>query len=161
VERIGGPAAEEALTQAARALDEAADRMPNDTATWRRSQETHFQGAVDGFLPALMDAVEYVDGQLQGLVVFPDASIEGNRWVDAGSVSLVFEQFLGDLASRHGLVHRSASLSVDFLCLVPRNRDLTLRGPTEERDATGQLLYASLSDGARVVAEARGRYVQL
>jgi hypothetical protein len=152
LELMGGPAAEDALSTAADALEATADAMRCDT---RRLDQ---QGTPGEDIEPAVQVLEFVGDELTGCVTFPGVSIEGNRWVDAGTVSAVFGEFLGALVERDGPVHGWVDLSVDFLSLVPRNHRLTLVARRVRGDDPERQLKASMSTGASVVATAHARF---
>jgi hypothetical protein len=161
LELIGGQLAEDALAKAAQALEAAADQMHDDSPVSGPARRADLHAAMGGVGVPAIEHVEFVNDRQTGRVVFPLVSMEGNRWADAGTVSLVFEMFLSGLANREGPVHRWASLSVDIKSLVPRNHELTLIAWIVQRDGAEQHLSASMSKGTQRLAEARGHLVRL
>jgi hypothetical protein len=159
LERIASPEAVDALTRASEALDCAVlnlrDRSPQRRAP---SDDVRGESKFSG-MPFVRD-VEYADGKLRGSVTFPDVWPDGSSWVDAGTVSLVLQEFLGELATRQVACPRPASLSVEFLSVTPRNRALSLMARSEAIDGNGIDVHASLADAEQVIAVVRGRFLQ-
>jgi hypothetical protein len=159
LERTATPEAAEALARAASALDRLSHRLGDPSRECGGAAEV-MAGDPHGLaVGATIEEIELDGGKLVGRVMFPDVSPEGSSWVDAGSVTSVFQEFLDGLSSRLGGTHRAASVSVDFMSLTPRNRMLSVTAWTGQADGRETCLFASLCDGPRTIAEARGRFV--
>ncbi|WP_299960526.1 hypothetical protein [uncultured Modestobacter sp.] len=159
LERFGGPVAERALDEAAAALDAAATRRSDTTSVARASPADGSNGAWQWSGTALMEDITHRDRQLKGSLVFPEVSTEGSRWVDGGSISLVFQQFMTGFADREELGLHVSTLSIDVLSLVPRSRALTIEACLERTDSAEQHICAAILDDKQVFARARGRWI--
>jgi hypothetical protein len=158
---LGRAAAAEALAQASEALDRLAFRSDDEAPPQDRFHPPDSPGAVPGICRTPSHGL--VDNQgrrLREAVIFSDVSPEENHWVDAGTVGMLLQQVLGQLANRHGSPLQETFLSVDYLALVPRNRELSLAARAEPAGAHVVDVYASISDSTNMLVEAHARFVR-
>lgn len=98
-----------------------------------------------------------VGNKFTGSADFPSVGPEGSRWVDAGTVQALLYQLIGQLAGEaHGSVG-PASLAIDVVALVPRERELRFEVDLNALEASPGRFSVVIYEGGDVVVVARGR----
>lgn len=94
-------------------------------------------------------------------ITFGRYHLGANGAVHGGSLALLFENVLGQLAICGRTFARAAYTHVDFRSVTPVGRELTLHAWFVSEVGRKRLLRAVLRDGDRVCAEAEGLCIEL
>jgi hypothetical protein len=158
---LGRPEAAESLAQTSEALDRLASTLDDDASPQARCGPAGMRGAVVGDRAAPWPEQIDAEGRLLTATVnFPDVSPEGNRWVDAGTVSMLLTELLGQLAGQQGGSFHQESLSVAFIAPAPRNRQLSIAARAEPTGTHELDVYASISDATHMLVDVHARFVR-
>jgi hypothetical protein len=85
-----------------------------------------------------------------------------NNAVHGGAVTLLFDEFLGNVSTRAKLpTSRTAYLNTDFRSITPVDKELTIKGQVTRVEGRKQFLSGQLFDGQKLCAEAEGLWVAL
>src|SRR5690625_398844 len=85
-----------------------------------------------------------------------------NNAVHGGAVTLLFDEFLGNVSTRAQLpTSRTAYLNTDFRSITPVDKELTIQGHVTRVEGRKQFLSGQLFDGQTLCAEAEGLWVAL
>ncbi|QTI71620.1 PaaI family thioesterase [Gordonia polyisoprenivorans] len=107
--------------------------------------------------------VEYADdNRVECSITFTRHFLGGNGAVHGGALPLLFDDILGRFAQSGGRsVARTAYLHVDYRSITPIEKPLRLVGEFVSEEGRKRLIRATLTDGARLCAEAEGLFVVL
>ncbi|WP_406229541.1 PaaI family thioesterase [Nocardia sp. NBC_01009] len=112
-------------------------------------------------LPPFM--IDHADASgVDARVTFRTFHLGGNNAAHGGQIAIGFDDLLGMAAAVHaGAVTRTASLTVDYRSITPLNTELTVRAWAERMEGRKVFVRATLHDGDRLCAEARGLFIVL
>ncbi|WP_432989986.1 PaaI family thioesterase [Dactylosporangium sp. CA-233914] len=99
---------------------------------------------------------------IEGRVRFTRFHLGSNGAAHGGSISLLFDDLLGQLANAPGNDRaRTARIEVSFRQITPLDRDLTVSVRAARRDGRKLVVTGELRDAATVLATAEGLFIAL
>lgn len=102
------------------------------------------------------------DSRVQGRIQFHRFHLGSNGAAHGGAIALFFDDLLGQLANMPGHPRaRTASIRVNYRRIIPIEHELTAWAEVTERDGRKLTIAGELRDGATVLADAAGLFIQL
>ncbi|MEV4235698.1 MULTISPECIES: PaaI family thioesterase [unclassified Nocardia] len=99
---------------------------------------------------------------IEARITFRTFHLGGNNAAHGGQVAVGFDDLLGMAAAVHaGQVTRTASLTVDYRSITPLDTELRVHAWTERQEGRKVYVRATLHDGERLCAEAKGLFIVL
>ncbi len=112
------------------------------------------------FAPVLED-VRLSDDHMSARLTLSPFYLGANSAAHGGSIPLVFDQALAQLAQYRRTVSRTAYLNVSYRAVTPVLKPLKVEGRFEQIDGRKRFLYGAILHGDVVTAEAHALYVEL
>jgi hypothetical protein len=112
------------------------------------------------FAPVLED-VRLSDEHMSARLTLSPFYLGANSAAHGGSIPLVFDQALAQLAQYRRTVSRTAYLNVSYRAVTPVLKPLKVEGHFEHIDGRKRFLYGAILHGDVVTAEAHALYVEL
>ena len=105
---------------------------------------------------------EWDSVSVRGRVTFTRFYLGGNGAAHGGVLPLFFDEVLGRLANVAGRRRsRTAYLHVDYRKITPIGKELRVAARFDREDGRKRFLSGEVADGAAVLAEAHGLFVEL
>jgi acyl-coenzyme A thioesterase PaaI-like protein len=112
------------------------------------------------FAPMLED-VRVTDHQMSARLTLSSFYLGANGAAHGGSLPLVFDQALAQLAQYRRTISRTAYLNVSYRAVTPVLKPLRVEGRLERIDGRKRFVHGTIYDGDLVTAEAHALYVAL
>jgi acyl-coenzyme A thioesterase PaaI-like protein len=136
----------------------APNQVPEDERWFGRRGDLPGRGQT---MSPRLDLSEFDGSQLRGTVRFGRYFL-GYRAVHGGSIPMVFDELLGQVAAMPGgRPARTAYLHVNYRSVTPIDRDLDIVGRLVRVEGRKRFVTAELYDGATLCADAEGLFVEL
>jgi acyl-coenzyme A thioesterase PaaI-like protein len=120
----------------------------------RRSAHTRTFGPV-------LEDVRLTDHQMSARLTLDVFYLGGNGAAHGGSIPLVFDQALAQLAQYRRSISRTAYLNVSYRAVTPVLKPLRVEGRLERIDGRKRFVHGVILDGEVITAEADALYVAL
>jgi hypothetical protein len=112
------------------------------------------------FAPVLED-VRVTDDQMSARLTINSFYLGANGAAHGGSIPLIFDQALAQLAQYRRSISRTAYLNVSYRAVTPVLKPLRDEGRLERIDGRKRFVHGTISHGDLVTAEAHALYVAL
>jgi hypothetical protein len=112
------------------------------------------------FAPVLED-VRLTDHQMSARLTLNACYLGANGAAHGGSIPLVFDQALAQLAQYRRSISRTAYLNVSYRAVTPVLKPLKVEGRLERIDGRKRFVHGVILDGEVITAEADALYVAL
>jgi acyl-coenzyme A thioesterase PaaI-like protein len=112
------------------------------------------------FAPVLED-VRVTDHQMSARLTLSSFYLGANGAAHGGSIPLIFDQALAQLAQYRRSISRTAYLNVSYRAVTPVLKPLRIEGRLERIDGRKRFVHGTIRDGDVVTAEADALYVAL
>jgi hypothetical protein len=160
---IGTAAPNDVVDSVIRQLAEITDQLEpyslssQPTHGW---DDTHRSAHTRTFGPVLED-VRLTDHQMSARLTLNAFYLGANGAAHGGSIPLVFDQALAQLAQYRGSISRTAYLNVSYRAVTPVLKPLKVEGRLERIDGRKRFIHGTILYGEVVTAEADALYVAL
>jgi acyl-coenzyme A thioesterase PaaI-like protein len=122
--------------------------------------DTHRSAHTRTFGPVLED-VHLSDHHMSARLTLSVFYLGANGAAHGGSIPLLFDQALAQLAQYRRSIARTAYLNVSYRAVTPVLKPLTVEGRLERIDGRKRFVYGTILHGEVVTAEAQALYVAI